>query len=304
VIARFDSLLGGAQSEGRAVAAFGCYDLEGAVAVLRAAGVGRRVVLLLPAGVLREAADGMGVAALRAAAAYAPGRVCLQADHVQDLETLELACRIGVGAVMADGSQLPFDANVEFVRRAVRIARQYGVSVEGEIGRLPGGPDTDAPEGPGARTDVREAAEFVARTGVDCLAVAIGNVHGTIVDGPPDLDWELLAGVRARVDVPLSLHGGSGLEAPIVRRAVLRGITKVNVNTDLRRAYLDATGRALPDVARTADVAALHSRQAAAVEAVAARALAALDTAHPTVAGRRRASGQAAPGRLADPAVW
>ena len=104
MIARFDSILLNARATGQAVAAFSCYDLESATAVLRAAGVGRGVVLLVPASLLGE--DEVAVAALRAAAAYAPARVCLQADHVHDLETVERACRLGVCSVMADGSRL------------------------------------------------------------------------------------------------------------------------------------------------------------------------------------------------------
>ncbi len=271
MIARFDSILTSARATGQAVAAFSCYDLEATTGVLRAAGVGRRVVLLLPARMLDE--DGVAVAALRAAAAYAPARVCLQADHLHDLESVERACRLGVCSVMADGSRLPFEDNVAFVRAAAQIARSYGAGIEGEIGRLPGGADADAPVGPGELTEAGEAAEFAARTGVDCLAVAVGSVHGTLLDTPAALDWERLAAIRRRVPVPLALHGGSGLHADVLRDAVRAGVTKVNVNTALRRAYLAATRDALGEADAFADVAALHARQAAAVEAVAARTL-------------------------------
>src|SRR5687768_12960086 len=104
MIARFDSILMSAQATGQPVAAFSCYDLESATGVLRAAGVGRNVVLLVPAQMLTDIA----LAALRAAAAYAPARVSLQADHLHDLEAVERACRLGVCSVMADGSRLPF----------------------------------------------------------------------------------------------------------------------------------------------------------------------------------------------------
>lgn len=277
MIARFDSILTSARATGHAVAAFSCYDLETAAAALRAAGVGRRVVLLVPARMLAGDDDGIAVAALRAAAAYAPSRVCLQADHVHDLETVERACRLGVGSVMADGSQLPFEDNVAFVREAAQICRAHGAGIEGEIGRLPGGADADAPVGPGTLTEVGEAAEFAARTGVDCLAVAVGNVHGTLLDTPSALDWDRLAAIRRRVPVPLALHGGSGLAPDVLRAAVRAGITKVNVNTALRRAYLAASREALLESDAFADVAALHARQADAVEAVAAGTLGALD---------------------------
>lgn len=275
MIARFDSILTSARATGQPVAAFSVYDLESATAVLGAAGVGRNIVLLVPAPMLTDIA----VAALRAAAAYAPARVCLQADHVHDLETVERACRLGVCSVMADGSQLPFEDNVAFVRGAVQIARAHGAGIEGEIGRLPGGADGDAPVGPGALTEVGEAVEFAARTGVDCLAVAVGNVHGTLLDTPAALDAERLAAIRARVPVPLALHGGSGLAPDVIRGAVRAGITKVNVNTALRRAYLAATREAVAEADALADVTALHARQSAAVQAVAAATLATLEPA-------------------------
>jgi ketose-bisphosphate aldolase len=280
MLARFDSILASARATRQPVAAFSGYDLETATAVLRTAGVGRRVILLLPARVLEE---DVAVAALRAAAAYAPGRVCLQADHVHDLDAVERACRLGAGAVMADGSDLPFEDNVAFVREAAQIARAHGAGIEGEIGRLPGGADADAPVGPGRLTDAGEAAEFAARTGVDCLAVAVGSVHGTLLDTPAALDWERLAAIRAKVRVPLALHGGSGLPPDVLRTAVRAGITKVNVNTALRRAYLAATREALPDADAFADVAALHGRQAEAVASVVARTLSALDAVPATV---------------------
>jgi ketose-bisphosphate aldolase len=249
------------------VGAFAAYELAMAEGVLRAAGRGRVVVLLAGASLRAPGAE-LLVASLRGAAGEARARVCLQADHVHDLETVELACELGVQAVMADFSPLDFEANVAFTREAVAIAREFGVAVEGELGRLPGGADADAPRGAGALTDPDAAAEFVARTGVDCLAVALGNVHGALLPAPRALDWERLADIRSLVDVPLALHGGTGLAGDVVRRALRGGIAKVNYNTGLRRAYLDATAAALGEVEPAADLVGLHARQAQAVEAV------------------------------------
>ena len=92
-------------------------------------------------------------------------------------------------------------------------------------------------------TDPAQAAAFVAATGVDCLAVAVGNVHGALLPAPRALDWARLAEIRAAVDVPLALHGGTGLTPAVMRRSLREGITKVNVNTGLRSAYLAATAR-------------------------------------------------------------
>lgn len=273
MLTRFESLLLGARAEGQAVAALTAYDLESAVGILRAAGVRRRIILLVPGRLLREDADGVVLAALRAAAAHSAARVCLQADHVHDLETVERACRFGAGAVMADGSQLPFEENVAFVRAARRIALRHGAGIEGEIGRLAGSADGDAPVGPGALTEPGEAAEFAALTGVDCLAVAVGNVHGMLFDTPATLDERRLLAIRDRVRAPLALHGASGLDTALLRGAVRAGITKINVNTALRRAYLEATRAAIAEPDPLADVVALHDRQATAVEHAARAAL-------------------------------
>ncbi|MDA0162443.1 class II fructose-bisphosphate aldolase [Solirubrobacter ginsenosidimutans] len=260
----FAALLG----RGR-VGAFGCYDTAMAVGVLRALDA-RGGVILVPAATLRSEPV---VAGLRAVAETARVPVCLQADHVHDLETIERACRWGVQAVMADGSPLDFEDNVAFVREAAAIARRHGVAVEGELGRLPGGADADAPIGAGLATDPEQAAEFVARTGVDCLAIALGNVHGALLPAPRDLDWGRLEAIRRAVGVPLALHGGTGLAPEVVARAVRGGIAKVNFNTGLRRAYLAATAAALPVAEPAADLVALHARQADAVEAAAREAL-------------------------------
>jgi fructose-bisphosphate aldolase class II/tagatose 1,6-diphosphate aldolase GatY/KbaY len=279
MIASFGSALTRARASGQAVPAFSCYDLETAGAVLRSVGTGRSVVLLLPAQILE---DDIAVAAFRAAAAYAPARVCLQADHLHDLQSIERACRLGVCSVMADAAELPFEENVAFVRAAGQIARSHGAGIEAEVGRLPGGADADAPFGPGLLTDPAEAAEFVARTEIDCLAVAVGNVHGMLLDTPVTLDWARLAAIRRRVRVPLALHGGSGLDPALLSDAVCAGITKVNINTALRRAYLDATRDALAQTDALADLAAMHERQAAAIEAAATATLTALAAVHTT----------------------
>jgi ketose-bisphosphate aldolase len=255
------------------VAAFGCYDIVMAAGVLRALPADSGAVLLVSGAALRAPGGDLLVAGLRAVAERAPVRACLQADHVHDLETVELACRAGVHAVMADGSPLAFEDNVEFVRAASEIAGRHGVAVEGELGRLPGGADADAPPGDGEPTDPDAAAEFVARTGVDCLAVSLGNVHGSLLAAPRELDWARLRRIRRAVRVPLALHGASGLAPAVVRRAVRGGIAKVNLNTDLRRAYLEATAGVLAAVEPEADVVALHEAQARAV-ARAARSLA------------------------------
>jgi tagatose 1,6-diphosphate aldolase GatY/KbaY len=265
MIAALPDLLAAARTRRAAVGAFGVYDAETAAAVLRA-GAG---VLLVSAGRMRGEDGRLFVAALRGMAAASRAPVCIQGDHLHELDAIVRACEAGADSVMADGSHLAFEANVAFTREARAIADRFGASVEGEIGRLAGAEDADAGHGAAEPTDPEAAAEFAARTGVDCLAVSIGNVHGT--DEPQgELDWDRLAAIRERVDVPLSLHGGSGLDAATLRRAVAAGIAKANVNTDLRHAYLAATEAALAGARETGDLLGLHRAQADAVATLAA----------------------------------
>jgi tagatose 1,6-diphosphate aldolase GatY/KbaY len=157
-----------------------------------------------------------------------------------------------MGAVMADGSKLPFGENVEFVAAAVRLARRHGAGVESELGRVAGDEEIAAAVARGALTDPEEAERFAERTGGACLAVSIGNVHGRYRE-PPALDWARLAAVRERVPAALSLHGASGIPDADVRRAVREGIAKVNVNTELRDrwfAVLEQRAAALADGAQ------------------------------------------------------
>ena len=127
----------------------------------------------------------------------------------------------------------------------------------------------------GALTDPAQAADFVDLSGADCLAVSIGNVHGTYRD-PPALDWDRLEAIRSSVSVPLSLHGASGVPDAMVRRSIATGVA--NVNTELRTAYLDATGETLPSVLAGSRLNALHAAQSVAVERVVAAKLWAFDT--------------------------
>lgn len=252
-----------------ALGAFTCYDFETASGVLAAAaGRNAGVVLLISRGVF-AAPDGPAlVAGLREVAARADARACLQLDHVADLELIGDAFELGCGAVMADGSQLPFAENAELVVAARAIAAAAGGAVEGELGHVAGQEDVADTAVADGFTDPEGARKFIADTGVDCLAVSIGNVHGAYAH-PPELDWQRLDAINAVTQVPLSLHGASGLTRADVRRAVNAGIRKINVNTELRQAYLAATTEVLEPVSAGANLRALHGAQVEAVRAVA-----------------------------------
>jgi tagatose 1,6-diphosphate aldolase GatY/KbaY len=230
-----------------AAGAFTCYDVTTALGVVRAAERRSAPVILLVGEASFAGEEGrLLVPALAAVAESAEVPACVQIDHVADSSLLDAALASRAHAVLADGSRLPLDENIALVRRAVDSA-PAGVGVEAELGHIEGGEDVAAAVAAGALTDPDQAAELARATGADCLAVSIGNVHGTYA-AYPELDWARLRRIRTRVDdLPLSLHGASGLEAEDLRRAIELGICKVNVNTELRRRYLAELNGRLPD---------------------------------------------------------
>jgi ketose-bisphosphate aldolase len=270
MIAGFSEVLGEPGS-GRAVGAFTAYDLETACGVLGAAECRQAAVILLVSRAAFEGPRGPRLfEALAAVSQLAEIPVCIQLDHVSDMTLIERAGQAGFGAVMADGSKLGFDGNVELVAEARRLLGSAGaeVEVEGELGHLAGGEDVARAVSAGGLTDPARVGDFVAGSGLSCLAVSIGNVHGTYAE-PPRLDWELLARIRETTAVHLSLHGASGLSDADIARAVELGITKVNVNLELRQAYMQATAETLEGASEGYDMLELHDRQVAAIEAVA-----------------------------------
>ena len=161
-----------------------------------------------------------------------------------------MALAAGCASIMADGSHLPYAENVAFTAAMAALAHSSGASVEAELGRLSGIEDGLTVEDYEALlTDPAQAADFVARTGIDALAVCIGNVHGRY-RGEPALEFDRLAAITDAVDVPLVLHGASGLPDAMVRRAIELGVCKLNVNTVVREAYMNALREGLDRSAR------------------------------------------------------
>jgi tagatose 1,6-diphosphate aldolase GatY/KbaY len=264
VLTPFRELLEERRAAGAAVGAFTCYDVTTALGVIRAAEARNDPVILLLGDASFTGRDGRLLAlALLAIAREARVPACVQLDHASDRELIAAALESGLGAVMADGSRLPLDGNTEFVRLIRAVAGDAGV--EAELGHIEGGEDVAAAASAGAFTDAAVAAAFVAATGADCLAVSIGNVHGRYA-AAPRLDWDRLAQIRALVHVPLSLHGASGLADDDVRQAIALGVSKVNVNAELRERYL---ARLDSELERARDGLRLLELEAAVVDAVA-----------------------------------
>ncbi len=163
--------------------------------------------------------------------------VALNLDHGSTFEEAIIAVRSGFSSIMVDRSSLPYEENIKEVAALVRIAHAVGISVEAELGHVGTGSQYDADRDAGL-TNPLQAKEYVERTGVDALAIAIGTAHGKYV-GTPYLDFSLLSKIYNTVDVPLVLHGGSGSGDENLARATREGITKVNIGTDLFQAGID-----------------------------------------------------------------
>ena len=237
-----DHMLQMARRRGYAVGAFNVYTLEGIQAVVTAAESLHSPAMLQ---VLPAALDVGGMALIAAgldAARHAAVPMAVHLDHCDNPQTIEMALDAGVSSVMADGSGLPFDDNLAFTRRMARLAASMGKTVEAELGRLSGDEDGISIATREARlTDPAQAVDFVYATGVQALAVCIGNVHGTYRE-TPELDFGRLAAIAEKVRIPLVLHGTSGLPDVMIAHAVALGVSKFNVNTELRTACLRAGG--------------------------------------------------------------
>jgi len=170
--------------------------------------------------------------------------VAIFIDHAKDVQAVERAIRLGATSVMIDGSHLPLEENIALTVRAAELAHSAGVSIEGEIGVL-GEEDGSEPD-EAFYTDEHEAEVFVRDTGIDALAVAIGNAHG-YYKRAPRLDLDRLAAIGSRVDVPLVLHGGSGIPPNDLQAAIDRGITKVNFGAEPRTAFMDGLRESLAE---------------------------------------------------------
>lgn len=184
--------------------------------------------------------------------------VAVHLDHTYRFGTLMRALRAGFGSVMYDGSRSDRQTNVAFSREIARIAHPMGAGLECELGRVGGLTDEEGNEDTMIYTDPGDAQSFMEATGADFLAVSIGTVHG-VYKAEPRLDLKRLGEIRAVVDAPLVLHGGSGLSDDDFRNTIAGGITKINVYTDIilaaRKALIDHSDMNYTDMNRCAEAA-------------------------------------------------
>jgi fructose-bisphosphate aldolase class II len=223
-----------------AICGFDFINLETAKAIIAGAEeLGAPVILMVTEGGVKYA--GLDYIAAIGKVAAENGRipVALHLDHCTDFNLIVQAIKAGFTSVMIDASHLPFTENLQLTKEVVRVAHAAGVSVEAELGRIGGKEDhIQVKKAEELMTDPEEAVAFVAATEVDCLAVAIGTSHG-IYKGEPNLNLGLLQKLKSVLDLPLVLHGGSGLPPALVRKAVEMGIRKFNIWTELAIAQTD-----------------------------------------------------------------
>ena len=244
-LARTTDILTAAARDRRGVGAFNVVQLEhGQAIVSGAARAGAPVILQISQNTVRYHGGLEPVAlATLSMARHAAVPVAVHLDHAGSPELVQEAVRLGFTSVMFDGSSLPYAANIAATAEVVAHCHAHGVGVEAELGEVGG---KDGVHAPGARTDPEEAADFVAATGVDALAVAVGTSHAMLTRDAA-LDFELIGRLGGRVAVPLVLHGSSGVADTDLTRAVAAGITKVNVATRLSQAFTAAVRSSLDD---------------------------------------------------------
>jgi len=257
-----------ARKNGYAIPALNVQNLESIKAVVEAATEEKSpVILQITPSVIKYAGLDYITALAKTAAQTAPVPLAIHLDHGEDYDTVAKCVNAGFSSVMIDGSFLSFSDNIAVTKKVVELAHPKNVSVEAELGKLAGIEERSVEEKEAILTDPDNAAEFVKKTGVDTLAVAIGTSHGAYkFKSQAKLDLERLKAISKRVSIPLVLHGASCVPAWIVEKAerygaklegakgvtedqlqqaIKLGIAKINTDTDLRLAFLSTVREVL-----------------------------------------------------------
>ena len=230
-----------AQREGYAVPAFNIHNLETLEVVVETASELKSPVILAGTPSTISYAGGEFIVAMAEAAAEKYNiPIAIHLDHFEVIEEIKHFINLGFRSTMIDASHKSFEENIEIVKKVVEYAHRYDATVEAELGRL-GGQEDDliVDEKDSKYTNPNQAKEYVERTGIDSLAVAIGTAHG-LYKGEAKIDFDRLKEIRDLVNVPLVLHGASDIPDELVKKAISLGICKVNVATDLKIPFSDA----------------------------------------------------------------
>ena len=264
MLVNMNEILRYAEEKGCCVGAFDTPNLEILMAVLRAAEKRNEPVIIQHAQ-LHEPEMPIRIIGpiMVRMAKEASVPVCAMLDHGEDMDYVRIALELGFSAVMIDGSSKPYDENVSLTREAVALAKEYGASVEAEIGIVTGheGKEFHIEEPGAAYTDPELAARFVKDTGIDALAASVGTVHGFYAT-KPKLDFERIEKIKELTGLPLVMHGGSGISVEDTQRAIRCGIRKINYFS-----YMSNAGvRAVKELLAEKDVKYFHDLAGAAVD--------------------------------------
>ena len=241
-------LLLDAQQGQYAVGAFNCNNMEIVQAIVSAAEAEKSPVIVQASqGAIKYAGIEYIAAMTRLAAEKASVPVALHLDHGTSFAQIMSCVRNSFTSVMIDGSKLPLEENIALTNKVIEAVRPLGISVEAELGKI-GGTEDDitVSEKEALFTDPAEAERFVSETKVDALAIAIGTAHGQY-KGIPKLDFQRLTEIRKRVNVPIVLHGSSGVPDEAIQKAVSLGVCKVNIDTTIREAFVAAARKVMAD---------------------------------------------------------
>ncbi len=237
-----------AQKGGFAIPAFNVYNMETVVGIVEAAEEAKApIIMQVYPRLVKEGVAYYLAPSIIAAAKKASVPVCFHLDHGPSELEVTRSLYWGATGIMLDGSTLPYEENVALTKRVADTCAHLGISIEGELGHVGSVNDNGMDE----FTNVEEAADFVKRTGVACLAVLVGNAHGRYKK-PPKLDIDRIANIYGATNhTPLVLHGGSGIPDDQIKLAVKAGIRKMNFATDICYTFLDAVGEELNNPERS-----------------------------------------------------
>lgn len=235
------NMLEDAKKNKYAVGAFNIHNLETLKAVVKAAHDMRApLILQTTPGTIKHAGEDYIAAMAKIASEKYDIPIALHLDHGNSFELVVKCIKAGYTSVMIDGSMLPYEENIALTRKVVEVAHAAGVTVEAELGSIVGVEDEMyVNEDERAFTDPERAVDFVEKTGIDSLAIAIGTAHG-MYKGKVKLDFERLREIANLVEIPLVLHGASGVPAELVKRAIELGICKLNIATELKISFANA----------------------------------------------------------------
>ena len=205
------------------------------------------VIIQASQGAIKYAGLNYIVSLVKTAAEASTVPVALHLDHGTSFDQVIQCIGNGFTSVMIDWSKHPLEENIAVTNQILSVARPLGISVEAELGKIGGTEDNvTVSEREATFTDPAEAEYFVQQTGIRSLAVAIGTAHGQY-KGEPKLDFERLSQIKERVQIPLVLHGSSGVPDEALREAVKRGVRKINIDTNLREAFTDGVREVLAE---------------------------------------------------------